>query len=630
MKVLLLVLVPAIAFAQPKVATVLDDLVAVHQFEQVAISDDGKRVAWVESIIEKGHDTGRAAVYALDVASKRPAARIGVGRHIAWSHDGTRLAYIDTQLYVATIGGGTRKLTKLAGYKTDPAWSPDDKQIAMLFAEQAATGGGPLFAAPAGTGVIGDAIHNQRLTVVDVRSGAAKQLSSAELHIYEYDWSPDGSAFVATAAPGPGDNNWWIAQLYTVPVATGAMTSIYKPALQIAFPRWSPDGATIGFIEGLMSDEASPGGDAYTIAATGGAPVDRMPNRTTSANTLAWRSPTQLLITELTGGSSAIATIDVSTRAIDRLWQGNEWLGAEFAASRDGKTVAAVRSDYEHAAEIWAGPIGAWQPLTKLNVSHHSFWGEAKSISWTNDGLTSQGWLVYPRDFDATKTYPMVVSAHGGPGWMEVPIWPGTWSDVVLSAFGYFVLLPNPRGSFGQGEAFARANVKDLGTGPLRDILAGVDAALKLAPIDPNRLGITGWSYGGYMSMWAPTQTNRFKAAVAGAGISNWQSYYGENAIDQWMVPFFGASVYDDPAGYAKASPITFVKRSKTPTLFLVGERDGECPPPQSYEMWHALHALGVATELVVYAGEGHEFLDTAHMRDRIERKLAWFDKYLK
>ena len=171
--------------------------------------------------------------------------------------------------------------------------------------------------------------------------------------------------------------------------------------------------------------------------------------------------------------------------------------------------------------------------------------------------------------------------------------------------------------------------MKDFGGGDFRDIMAGVDEAIHSAPIDPNRLGITGWSYGGYMTMWAVTQTNRFAAAVSGAGLSDWLSYYGENKIDQWMLPFFGATVYDDPAIYAKSAPMTFIKNVKTPTLMVVGDRDGECPPPQSYEFWHALKTLGVPTELVIYPNEGHAFANPAHSRDVIERAVAWFNRYL-
>jgi dipeptidyl aminopeptidase/acylaminoacyl peptidase len=190
--------------------------------------------------------------------------------------------------------------------------------------------------------------------------------------------------------------------------------------------------------------------------------------------------------------------------------------------------------------------------------------------------------------------------------------------------------MPNPRGSFGQGATFTRANVKDLGHGDLRDILAGVDAVLKLVPVDPDRMGICGGSYGGFMAMWAVTQTHRFRAAVADAGICNWQSYYGENLIDQWMIPYFGASVYDDPGAYLRSSPIAFIKAAATPTLIAVGDSDKECPAPQSYEFWHALRSLGVETKLVVYANEGHWFRNPANIEDRLSRSVRWFDEHLR
>jgi dipeptidyl aminopeptidase/acylaminoacyl peptidase len=229
----------------------------------------------------------------------------------------------------------------------------------------------------------------------------------------------------------------------------------------------------------------------------------------------------------------------------------------------------------------------------------------------------------------------MVVLIHGGPSSAATPDWPAGFGMsraiiAALSSRGYYVLMPNPRGSYGQGEEFTRANVKDFGRGDLRDVLAGIDAAIKKHPIDPMRLGVTGWSYGGYMTMWTVTQTNRFHAAVAGAGIANWQSYYGQNLIGQWMIPFFGASVYDDPAVYEKSSPIRFIKNVKTPTLVVVGERDAECPASQSYEFWHALKTLGVPTQLIIYPGEGHLFLDPKHQAGRLDQTVGWFDRYLK
>jgi dipeptidyl aminopeptidase/acylaminoacyl peptidase len=277
---------------------------------------------------------------------------------------------------------------------------------------------------------------------------------------------------------------------------------------------------------------------------------------------------------------------------------------------------------------VWAGAIGGWQPVTRANAEAPAFWGGARSLHWTSDGREVQGWLLPPKDVDPGRRYPLVVSVHGGPSAQATASWPGRW-NAVLPAEGYFVLLPNPRGSYGQGEAFTRANVKDFGHGDLRDILAGVDAAVAAAPIDPERVGVIGWSYGGFMAMWAVTQTHRFKAAVAGAGIANWQSYYGTNRIDRWMLPFFGASVYDDPAVYARSSPINFVKNARTPTLVLHGDRDSEVPTPQGYEFWHALRTLGVPTQLVVYPNEGHAVSRPEHVRDMQKRIVSWFEKYL-
>jgi len=241
-----------------------------------------------------------------------------------------------------------------------------------------------------------------------------------------------------------------------------------------------------------------------------------------------------------------------------------------------------------------------------------------------------QGWLIYPAGYDPSKTYPMVVNVHGGPASALIPHWPRVgYGGIPFASLGYFVFLPNPRGSFGQGEAFVQANRKDFGYGDLGDTLAGIDAIEKRLPVDDQRLGLTGWSYGGFMSMFAPTQTQRFKAVVAGAGIGNWQSYYGQNLIDQWMPPYFGATVYDDPSAYAKSSAVNFIKKTTAPTLVVVGDRDAECPAAQSLEFWHALRAQGVATSLVIYPNEGHHFVDPEHQRDVLQRALLWFQKYL-
>ncbi|KAJ0336186.1 hypothetical protein COL154_014370, partial [Colletotrichum chrysophilum] len=303
-------------------------------------------------------------------------------------------------------------------------------------------------------------------------------------------------------------------------------------------------------------------------------------------------------------------------------------LSVSLSGTSPRRTAYAGQS-FEHPPEVHAGRLTTAPPpaVTTVNAGLSHDWGKAESVEWEHGGFHVQGWLMYPAHYDPHKTYPMIVYVHGGPSWAHLPTWGNNAS--AYSEFGYFVLMPNPRGSLGEGEAFAQAIRNQMGYGDLDDILAGVDKVERMAPIDDARLGLTGWSYGGFMSMFAPTRTQRFKAVVAGAGISDWQSYYGQNQIDQWMIPFFGASLYDDPAAYAKSSAINFIKQARTPALIVVGERDEECPGPQSFEYWHALKTLGVPTTLVVYANEGHHIAQKKNREDILRRSLDWFGKYL-
>jgi len=641
-------IIPTLSIAQT--AQLTEQLGKTVLYGDIALSPDGSHVAWVQSTaattskqtyIQATSANSSAALVNLEAAGER------IDADPAWSPDAKTVAFFSTagekeqrQLWsVNADGSNPRKLSQLKGYAARPRWLHNGKQIAFLYIEDAG-GGGPLMAAPANTGVIDTAIHNQRIAVLDLPTGKLRQVSPPNLHIYDYDWSPDGKKFVASAAPGPGDNNWWIAQIYAIDIAKGEATSIYKPSLQVAVPRWSPDGKSIAFIEGLMSDEGFHGGDLFTISADGHDILNRTEKRRSSVSSLFWLTSDRILVTEVVGGGSAISELRLRDNGVRTIWSGREHIHAfgnfpNFALSNDGKFAAAARSSYEMPPEVWAGSIGEWSQLTKNNTALSPGWGKAENLEWTNEGFNIQGWLLPPARVESGKKYPMVVLIHGGPSSATMPEWPASFGMAraiiaALSSRGYYVLLPNPRGSYGQGEEFTRANVKDFGGGDLRDILAGVDAAIAKYPIDPARLGVTGWSYGGYMTMWTVTQTNRFRGAVAGAGIANWQSYYGQNLIDQWMIPFFAASVYDDPAVYRKSSPIDYIKKVKTPTLVVVGERDAECPTPQSYEFWHALRTLGIPTQLVVHPGEGHLYLKPANQVDRMDRTVAWFDKYLK
>jgi dipeptidyl aminopeptidase/acylaminoacyl peptidase len=631
-------------------AQVLRTLQSTVSLHAVTLSRDGKRVAWMEKVqTPDGPAADESYLYVQDLGAAHPkkvsAAHDGKAHdedEPAFSPDGQSLAFLSDaarahqpQLYVADLRTGkVRQLTRLTGHLEQPRFSPDGRTVAVLYIAGGADERGPLMPASRQTGVVLEEIKEQRLSLVPADGSAAlKPLSPPDLFVYEYDWRPDGSAFAVTAAHGSGEDNWWFAQLYGVDAKSGAARVLHKAALQICEPTFSPDGRRIAFIEGLMSDAGSNGGDVFVLAADGsGGPRNVTPGFRGSAATLRWLEPSEILFGLQIEGDSAFAAVPADGSAGPRiLWRGSEsihkrWgVGASFSA--DGSVSAAIRESFSEPPEIVAGGLGEWRKVTERNARLRTPAGEARSIRWKSDDFDVQGWLLSPGAVPSSKA-PMVVIVHGGPASAVRP----SWSDqaLLLASQGYFVFMPNPRGSFGQGEAFTRANVKDFGYGDLRDILRGVDAVLAAAPVDASRIGLYGHSYGGYMTMWAVTQTDRFRAAVAGAGIVSWQSYYGQNRIDQWMLPYFGKSVYDDPEVYARSSPITFIKKVKTPTLVLQGERDAEVPLPQAYEFWHALRSLGVETQLVVYGDEGHHIRKPANVRDQVQRIVGWFDSHLK
>jgi dipeptidyl aminopeptidase/acylaminoacyl peptidase len=634
-----------VSASPPSMRQVLIATYRLRDLGAVDLAPDGSAVAWGETFRDPRRllESPRyMSIYARRLGGG-PVVRFSAGSGNAyydeenpvWSPDARRVAFLSDarstgQLEIFLAGADGRNVRQVGRLRGDVArltWSPDGRTLAFLYIAEAHRKAGALAPGARDVGVIGTTIDEQRLATIDVAGGAIRLLTPADAYVYEYGWSPDGRHIAVTYANGNGDNNWWIARLARVEVATGAMRDLLAPSYQINDPQWSPDAKSIAVIGGIMSDFGSTGGDVYLVDAQTGTSRDLTDGAALSVQSLRWNDAASIDIVAHVSGAMHLMRLDAATGQTTALTDRPESLWS-WSSALDGAVVALVRSSFEAPPEVWVGAPGALQQISKSNVGATRLYGKAISLRWKTDGFMVQGWLVYPLNFDPSRTYPMVTIIHGGPSAEAVPSF-GNRNVSALASRGYFTFMPNPRGSYGQGEAFARANVKDFGYGDWRDDLAGVDAALKAAPIDPNRLGLMGWSYGGYIAMWAETQTTRFKALVAGAGLVNWQSYYGQNKIDQWMIPFFGASVYQDPAVYARSSPITFINQSKTPVLILQGERDEEVPAPQAFEFWHAMVTLGVPTRLVVYADEGHGPQKVSNQIDILDQTVAWFERYL-
>ena len=640
------------------------DQIALLEHDALSMSPSGDRVVNVEALDpgnlpEEAH--GAVVVRSADgksIAQFDPCKTCKYS-DTAWSPNGSAFAFLATDSVAGKVSlfivekDSAREVTVVAGVANTVRWSPDGSRIALLATPGAHKKTGAAEAGAALVGDIGADEDEQRLAIVAASGGELKLVSPADTYIYEFDWTPDGKGFAATGVKGNGDNNWWVATLDYIDADTGALRVIAAPKMQMNLPRVSRDGKTVAFIGGLMSDWGSIGGDVYSVPLAGGTPINLTPGFKGTFRGVAWRgaesagnsksapADASLITAALIDDRHAIVTLDPATRTTKVLWSAAVDMKAQhfdgsIAFSADGRVAAAITEDFNHAEEIAIGRLPKLAPVTKDNAALGAN-VSVQSVHWSNEGFDAQGWLLGPKQVSGKQKHPMVIGVHGGPSAAATPRYiaagaqHGTRFDFIheLITRGYYIFYPNPRGSYGQGEAFTRANIRDFGHGDLRDILAGIDAVEKIAPVDDARLGIYGHSYGGWMTMWANTQTQRFKAAVAGAGIANWTSYYGQNGIDQWMIPFFGASVYDDPAVYRASSPIEFIKQAKTPTFIYVGERDVECPAAQSLEYWHGLKSIGTPTQLVIYAGEGHHFRKPTNLEDLRGRIVGWFDKYL-
>jgi dipeptidyl aminopeptidase/acylaminoacyl peptidase len=625
-----MLIVPVAALAEP----------GLHDFKEVAIAPDGRHVAAIETQ-DDGSDADMPARLVIRdrkggaVTVKLPCTA-GPDCKVmspAWSRDG-RLSFLvsrpkdgATDIETAEITtGDAHRLLSFEGTLDALRYGPD-KLLAVLATPQAHKQVGRTEAGAPSVGLIGGEVDEQRIAVVE--GGALRFASPPNLYVYEYDFLPNGG-FVGTAAEGDGDSQWWVAKLYAFDA--GGARVLFAPGRreQLASPTVSSDGKSVAFIGGWMSDFGSTGGDAYMLRLdqVGAVPSNLTPGLHATVTAIDWRCGAGLTAMMLAGDTVSVDRLDAA--GIKSLWSGQASLvgGASGGLSCGRRGVAAVMTSFSVPPEIVVGTIGHWQAITHENAGIAAPFN-ARSVTWRDDGFDVQGWLLQPTGGDAGAKRPLVVLVHGGPEAASTNHFlPASSTARTLIDAGWDVFEPNYRGSFGQGEAFASASIQDLGGGDWRDVLTGVDAAESAAPIDDARLGIMGGSYGGYMAMWAITQTHRFRAAVAHAGVSDWLSIEGEAPQAGSDEVNFGGSVYDNAVPYLKASPIMHMRGVTTPMLITVGERDLECPMPQSLEFYTALQALAVPTEFYVYADEGHALGKAKDRADFRKRTVGWFGRW--
>ena len=618
----------------------------------IQLSPDGQQVTFSYGTGHKiDKDTpARRTIWLLNTATRHVRRFIGdeVSSSTAarWSPDGTQLAFVsdranrkESQLYVIPFGGGeAERLTDRRGQVTNPTWLPDGK--ALVFESSAPDSEKAL---PSPDPVVEDeALPFNRVWQVDTSHRVVRPITPADLHVYEYCLSPDGQWLALVAAPQATSEAWYYAQLYITEIGSGVTRQLGTIAHQIGNPVFSPDGQQLAFIAGTLSDQGAVAGDIYAIAvaATPDIQAENLtPGLDHSPTWLTWNGSRIIYGARQVNGTR-ISRLDPVTRQLETLIDcpaaaiGNTG-PQRISLAADGQTFATVIGSFTAPIAICRGRLdsGNIETLTDLFAeTRHYAAPHVEHLEWLSaDGIPVEGWLQFPNDYQPGSAFPLLVMPHGGPSASYVPHFGvGAWAwRHLLADQGIGTFMPNPRGSWGRGEAYQSANVGDLGGGDWLDIVSGIDLLIGRGLVDAERLAIFGWSYGGYLTAWAVTQTRRFKCAIAGAAITNMESNYGVVSIRGWQSVLMGSELYDQPEAHRARSPLTFVRNVSTPTLLLHGENDSDVPREQSLELYTALKALKIETQCVIYPREPHGFQERAHQLDMATRAIAWIRRFL-
>lgn len=606
----------------------------IRNLSALEFSPDGTHLALVVRDPVKG-TTAASHIWVLHLPTselRQWTSSSKTERGPQWSPDGQSLAFISdrderAQIYVLRVSGGEAlKLTEGKNAVNDFRWSPDGKQIAFLAGEPKTEHEEKRERDKQDARVVDRDEKHQRLWVLEIASRKLRQLTKGPWRLQEVRWLPAGDKLVVKATDHPESDEWRDA-IYTVQVADGTLTEVGRPKGPFGAIKISQDGRSVAYLGSAAGGPAEH--DLFSQ------PINGVSARNITGPLLDrpirgydWRSDGSLVGLIENGFRYELHSIRVS--GTERMLTGFPLQPFELAVSRQGK-LAFVAGNSTTPPELWVSnnPAEAPKQISKFNESWHAIpLRPAEFVTYnTFDGTSIEAALIQPPPYRPQAKLPLIVLVHGGPT--------GAWVDrfnawaQLLAARGYLVLCPNVRGSTGYGQKFIEKNRADWGGGDFKDVMAGVDWLIKRGDADPDRLGIGGWSYGGYMAAWATTQTNRFKAAVAGAGMSDLATEYGTEqgpAYDEW---FFGVP-YEHPEAFQKSSPLTYVRNARTPTLILQGEADKIDPVSQSQMLYRALKRYGVKTDFVVYPREGHGITEEKHALDVLERMLAWFDEHVK
>lgn len=630
----------------PRIPATIDIMLETRTPVDFDMSEDGKRVAFV--VVERvpGEQKPRLRIWVTETEHGEPRPFLS-GRSNEtcprWSPDGKHLAFITQpegekekpQIHLVPAEGGTpHLLCKMPSGVSSLAWTPDSSRVSFLAQESEEPQDDPKILQPA---------RPKRLWTIRPDQALPSVITPENLTIREYTWSHDSKQLAVYYSEGSDETDWYHSHIGVVAAEGGAVRKVVhlsQPASSLA---WSPDGKYLAYHSGKWSDPGRGAGDIFLVSLEDGQVRNLTPGITCSPSWCCWLpNGRELLYTAIKGLTHQVGLLDIATGTMHVLeedfvmWFDQPWL----SITPDRRSFATMHSTGQQPYDIWSGTLNfvderpasiTWKRLSRLSplIEETREIIPTERISYTSvDGQHVEGLFTPPARTEDGRLPPLYVEVHGGPSGAYCDGW--FFGTHIFAAQGYAIFRPNYRGSWGYGAAFADAVVGDMGGKDLQDILSGVEYLIQQGRVDGNRVCIGGWSNGGYLSAWAITQTNRFRAAMVGAGISDWHNQHAQSNIPDADILLLAADPLENSEAYRRVSPITYAARVTTPTLILHGEDDPAVPVAQAYAFYRALRERNVPVECVIYPREGHGVAEYNHLRDVFERQLRWFDKYVK
>ncbi len=562
-----------------------------------------------------------------------------------WSPDGTWIAFLSNRkdnrnnVYLIRAGGGeAEQLTDVKGGIANFDWSPDGKWIAFTMTDPKSDDEEKNDKARNDFRWVDENPRMSRLFTISVARDAdgkrePRRLTAENRVVTGFDWSPDGTRIVYAHTATSVANDWPTSDISVVNVADGKVSALVNSKNAESAPRYSPDGKWISFT--ISDNRWAQSQHLAIVPAVGGATRQLAPSPDGQPVVVDWSADGKSIwFTEARGTKTGLYAHDVSA---DRITHSSETVGVFSASMNASRTmIAMVWQNAALAPEIYVSPIAMIKPV-RISNANAEFANlpvpKTEVIKWkSSDGREIEGLLTYPIGYKAGTRVPMILNIHGGPAGVFQEAFIGSRGVYPLAVFasrGYAVLRPNPRGSSGYGVEFRRANFKDWGGMDYQDLMTGVDTVVSMGVADENRLGVMGWSYGGYMTSRIVTMSKRFKAASAGAPVTNLMSFNGTTDILDFVPDYFGGDFWNDIETYRKHSAMFNIKGVTTPTMIQHGEADVRVPISQGFEFYYALKRQGVPTRMIVLPRQPHGPTEPRMQIAAMQSNLDWFEKYI-